>query len=175
MKRSWSKTKELPAQQTHYQQGPLRGLFIPAEDKLHVFDAITIAGQIKPEVTIGRLQRCDIQIDDPAVSGLHCEIERRPDGTCVIVDVDSKNGLYVNDVKVARAELWPGMWVFIGHTELIAVGSRDTHVPVLGRSYTSYLVRARHVHGTAEHAAGWIHRSAATIYRAIQRRRNRTK
>jgi pSer/pThr/pTyr-binding forkhead associated (FHA) protein len=167
-------TQEMPARLSHYQRGPLRGLFVPSQEQLHLFDSFTMAGQIKRAISIGRLRRCDIQLADPAVSALHCEIERRQDGTCIIIDADSKNGIFVNDVKVTCAELWPGMWVFIGHTELIAVG-QGQEVPVLGRTYTSYLVRAREVHGTAESAADLIHRSASTIYRAIQKRVKRKR
>jgi pSer/pThr/pTyr-binding forkhead associated (FHA) protein len=161
-------TEEMPVRLSHYQRGPLRGLFVPSQEHLHVFDSFTMAGQIKREISIGRARRCDIQLADSAVSALHCEIERRQDGTCVIVDANSKNGIFVNDVKVTRAELWPGMWVFIGHTELIAIGQGE-EVPVLGRNYTSYLVRAREVHGTAESAADLIHRSVSTIYRAVRK------
>lgn len=167
-------TLEMYVQQAHFQRGPLRGLFAPAEEQLYVFDDFTVAGQVKPTITIGRVRRCDIQVADPAVSRLHCEIERGPDGMCIIVDVGSRNGLYVNDVRVSRAELWPGMWIFLGSTELIAVGSEQP-IPIVARSYTSYLVRAKSVHGTAERAASRIHRSAATIYRALRRWRGRAQ
>jgi hypothetical protein len=163
-------TQEMPVRLSHYQQVPVQGLYVPSEKKLHLFDTITMAGQIKPVISIGRVQRCDIPVCDPAVSALHCEIERQQNGTCMLVDAGSKNGVYVNDVKVTRAELRPSMWIFIGYTELIAF-CEGQEVPVFGRNYTSFLVRARNIYGSAESAGEQIHRSPRSIYRAIEKRK----
>jgi pSer/pThr/pTyr-binding forkhead associated (FHA) protein len=162
-------TERLLAPRIRYGSGPLTGLLVLPERRVHAFDALET-----PEVTIGRLRTCDIQLGDAAVSRLHCVIERQQDGTCYIVDEQSTNGVYINDVQVIRAELRPGMWIHLGRTELIAMGTGG-QLPIAGRSYTSFLVNARDVHGTAESAAGVVHRSAATIYRALQRLRRRVK
>lgn len=76
-------------------------------------------------VTIGRRSDSDIQLDDPTVSGLHAMLELRPDtyleGAFVVtvVDMNSTNGLYVNDEKVAKRRLNAGDVIRIGQHELL--------------------------------------------------------
>lgn len=160
-------TQKLLVQQARYAPGPIRALFTPDTKILHEFDRFIMAGQPKRKLTIGRLSTCDIELGDPAVSRLHCEIVRHPDGSCVVIDAESTNGVFVNDVKVERAALWPGMWLFVGHTELIAVGDEPV-VPITARTDTSFLVNAHRVHGSADKAADVIHRSASTVLRAVR-------
>lgn len=167
-------TREMSVQPGRYRSGPVMGLFVPKKKKLYRFDDFIMARQVKRMLTIGRGEFCDIRLDDSRVSRVHCEITRYRDGACKIADTESTNGLFVNDVRVAHAQLWPGMWIFLGQTELVAVGL-DGNSPVIGRNYTSFLINAKYVHGSAESAASAIHRSAATIYRAIERRLRRRK
>ena len=51
-------------------------------------------------VKIGRSSTCDIQVDRPTVSRVHCELKIR-NGTWVIDDVGSANGTYVNGEKLS--------------------------------------------------------------------------
>jgi pSer/pThr/pTyr-binding forkhead associated (FHA) protein len=75
-------------------------------------------------VTIGRRSDNDIQLDDPAVSGLHARLllEANPyfDGysTVDIEDAGSTNGTLVNGEKVTRRRLDPGDVVRVGRHEL---------------------------------------------------------
>ena len=58
----------------------------------------------KTETTIGRSPDNDIAIDNPAVSGHHCRIG--VDGDIYFVeDLDSTNGIYVNEEKTPRSDL----------------------------------------------------------------------
>ena len=58
----------------------------------------------KTETTIGRSPDNDIEIDNPAVSGHHCRIG--VDGHISFVeDLDSTNGIYVNEKKTPRSDL----------------------------------------------------------------------
>ena len=50
---------------------------------------------------MGRDQDADIVIDDPTVSRKHAEIVRSNDGF-VLLDLDSKNGSFVNETKVGQ-------------------------------------------------------------------------
>ena len=56
---------------------------------------------LKPSVSVGRDQDADIVIDDPTVSRKHAEIVHSSDGF-VFLDLDSKNGSFVNETKVGR-------------------------------------------------------------------------
>ena len=56
---------------------------------------------LKPSVSVGRDQDADIVIDDPTVSRKHAEIVRSNDGF-VLLDLDSKNGTFVNETKVGQ-------------------------------------------------------------------------
>lgn len=74
----------------------------------------------KSVVTIGRLPKCDICIDDESVSSVHALIKITPnellDGhdDVVIYDLQSTNGVVVNDRKVERCQLNPNDVVAIG-------------------------------------------------------------
>ena len=55
-------------------------------------------------VVLGRDANCDIQIDLQSISRRHARIALAADGWCV-EDLESTNGVYVNDVPVTRATL----------------------------------------------------------------------
>src|SRR5207237_10369242 len=71
--------------------------------------------------TVGSSPRCDVQIDDPYVSHVHCVIERRSDGMLVVRDHDSRNGTRINGNPIEVAELRLGSYLAIGRTTLMAV------------------------------------------------------
>ncbi len=56
---------------------------------------------LKPSVSVGRDQDADIVIDDPTVSRKHDKIVRSNDGF-VLMDLNSKNGSFVNETKVGQ-------------------------------------------------------------------------
>ena len=73
----------------------------------------------RSEITIGRSNNNDIQIDNMAVSKEHAKIIRTPDGYG-LVDLDSTNGTLLNDKEVKQAKLAPKDNLTIGkHTLLI--------------------------------------------------------
>jgi len=66
--------------------------------------------------TIGRLPSNKITLDDPMVSKLHARIEVA--GSVSLVDLNSVNGVLVDDVAVQRARLAPDQTFVIGSTTL---------------------------------------------------------
>jgi hypothetical protein len=68
-------------------------------------------------VRIGRSSRCDIVLGDDSVSRRHAEIALRG-GVCVLRDLGSCNGTYVNGREVMRARLRRGDEVVLGETVL---------------------------------------------------------
>ena len=76
----------------------------------------------RPRWTLGKGPICDLVIDDPYVSSVHCVLERRGTGELVIRDCNSKNGTIVDGHRVMAVELVPGAIVQLGRTYLVALG-----------------------------------------------------
>jgi DNA-binding NtrC family response regulator len=74
---------------------------------------------------IGSGASCDLVIDDPYVSTVHCIVERQTSGALVVRDRGSRNGTRVNGSVVEGAELRAGSALGIGRTSLVAVAARD--------------------------------------------------
>jgi Nif-specific regulatory protein len=64
--------------------------------------AYPLAGE---PLRIGRASFNEICADDPFVSGVHCSVDRRPDGQFQIQDLNSRNGTFVNGLPVGCHEL----------------------------------------------------------------------
>jgi len=81
------------------------------------------------QYVIGRSSACDIVIDEPRVSRRHARLE--VDGTDVhVVDLESRNGVFVNDRPVRRMQaLAEGDVVLVGPAELtVKMEARATGV-----------------------------------------------
>jgi hypothetical protein len=73
---------------------------------------------IKDSYTLGRHRNNDIVISDPKASSFHARIDRSPDGF-VIVDLQSRNGCWLNGKRVETALLKTGDDVRLGMARLI--------------------------------------------------------
>jgi len=63
---------------------------------------------------IGRSSKNDLCIDDPSISRRHAEIRRDQDGQTLIVDMESLNGIYINNKKTGKCILHEGDRIEIG-------------------------------------------------------------
>ena len=98
---------------------------------------------VKPRVTGGRSIISDLVINDKAVSGTHFEVSARDDGYR-LRDLNSRNGVYIGDVRVREAYLRPGTIFRIGHTQIqftptddvveIELSKKDRFDSVIGSS-----------------------------------------
>jgi diguanylate cyclase (GGDEF)-like protein len=68
----------------------------------------------RPAMVLGRGDNCDLVIADNSVSRSHASIERTATGHMVI-DLNSTNGTFVNDVAIARAHMQDGDYVRAGN------------------------------------------------------------
>src|SRR5262245_24006776 len=68
--------------------------------------------------TVGRAPRADFIVDAALVSRLHCQITAGED-SLEVVDLKSRNGTFVNDRRVDRAQLGSGDRLRIGRLELM--------------------------------------------------------
>ena len=65
-------------------------------------------------MTIGRESECSLTIVDGSVSRMHAVVEPRSDGSYRLSDLNSRNGTFVNGIRVAEAELSDGDYVQLG-------------------------------------------------------------
>ncbi len=62
---------------------------------------------IRPVMTVGRRESCDICLKFPNISGLHCELSLR-DGYWFFRDLGSSNGIKVNGARTLQRPVRPG-------------------------------------------------------------------
>jgi adenylate cyclase len=62
---------------------------------------------LRPVLTMGRRESCDICLQFPNISGIHCQLSFR-DGYWAIKDLNSTNGIKVNGLRVQSRPLKPG-------------------------------------------------------------------
>lgn len=68
-------------------------------------------------VVIGSAPGVDILVDAPTVSRLHCELELRSDGLWCR-DLHSKNGTFVDGIRIESAAIPPGRSLTVGGVEI---------------------------------------------------------
>ena len=69
---------------------------------------------LAPPVTVGRSPDVEMSIGHPSISRRHCQFSLDAQGALTVRDLDSMNGTYVNESRVTKAVLQPGMLVRIG-------------------------------------------------------------
>jgi pSer/pThr/pTyr-binding forkhead associated (FHA) protein len=73
---------------------------------------------------VGRSAQADIRLHDCEVSRSHCRLEER-NGVLLIRDVGSKNGTFVNGLRVVESVLVSGDRVTLGQTHLAVLCEPD--------------------------------------------------
>ncbi len=66
---------------------------------------------------LGRSPECHVQIADPWISSMHAMFERRGDSLW-LVDLDSRNGTFVDEARVRETPIAPGMRLRFGKTSV---------------------------------------------------------
>lgn len=87
-------------------------------------------------ITVGRSQNNDIVIDDPYVSKTHCQIVKDDNGRVSIIDINSRNGVYINGVKAHGK-------VYLKTTDIVRIG--NTTLPWRQYFNESFTPSALHV------------------------------
>jgi len=73
---------------------------------------------VRDGMVLGRVEGCDVRIDDPKVSRKHARILKEG-AQYFLVDLNSSNGTYLNDVMVKKSPLVFGDRIRIGDTILV--------------------------------------------------------
>ena len=85
---------------------------------------VVIERELKPgRLVIGRTADNDLQIDSKFISRHHCQILTQTD-SCVIEDLNSTNGIYVQSKRVRRHNLNDGDVVQVGQHEIMYIDER---------------------------------------------------
>jgi DNA-binding NtrC family response regulator len=94
-------------------------------------------------IVIGTHERCDLVLTDPTVSRQHLEISLVPQGWA-IVDLDSRNGTFIGDLRVREVIVQQGTRIQLGGTHLrveplrgavdVPLAAAERFGPLLGRS-----------------------------------------
>jgi hypothetical protein len=142
-------------------RGPVLGLLL-----LRTGERIALTDQ--PLSTVGSDPACDVVVeDDPHVSGVHTLLERRGSELHAF-DYESKNGLWINDARVAASELGVGARLRVGATTFLAYGPGIAHDDFATPSEATF------IRGQLEDYGGNAARAARGIgitARAAQRKR----
>ncbi len=80
---------------------------------------------------VGSSSSCDVVVDDPYVSNTHCVLERRPGGSLMVRDRNSRNGTHVDGNRIEGAELRMGSYLTLGRTTLVAFSSATSQTTAL--------------------------------------------
>ena len=87
-------------------------------------------------ISLGRLKDCNVVLDDGAASRRHCTISAREDG-CVLTDLQSANGTFVNEQRVTTVKLADADRIRIGSTVIeLAARAVDRSASIAGPSLT---------------------------------------
>jgi general secretion pathway protein A len=104
----------------------------PTADAGHTVARILLASEgktvmereLKPgRLVIGRTSDNDLQIDSKFISRHHCQIVTQAD-SCLIEDLNSTNGIYVQSKRVRRHNLNDGDVVQVGQHEIMYIDER---------------------------------------------------
>jgi len=91
-------------------------------------------------IKIGRDASCEICVDDPHVSRVHCVINS-VDGALILRDLESTNGVFVNGNKVKEHKLSDGDKVLVGTRLYFRFSYQDAH----DQNYQQSLFRAANI------------------------------
>jgi pSer/pThr/pTyr-binding forkhead associated (FHA) protein len=98
----------------------------------------------RPDMIVGRHSDADIRLPLPDVSRRHCRFVFG-NGTWVVMDLNSLNGVFVNDEPVAHATLKQGDRVRIGGYIFVVDLSREHHPVAQADDLAQYIFPVRRV------------------------------
>lgn len=88
-------------------------------------------------ISIGRARNCDVVLRNPSVSKLHAHIRREPNGSWVLIDLNSHNGTIVDGMRVHGNQVIPlkiGEQVTFGGLTVRIVDAHQLYLVLIGRS-----------------------------------------
>jgi len=130
-------------------------------------------------ITVGRVRRHPICLNDETVSIDHCQITRSRDGQYTISDNDSTNGIFVAElgayspeVRVTECVLKIGMHIRLGEVVLTPV-DRCGEAPVIVKQITELYHRLVDLYGSFREAAEHQKPSRETLRRRAEQQKQK--
>ena len=80
---------------------------------------------LQHRLVLGRSPKCDVMIDEDGVSRRHAQLELTVEGAVQIVDLESRNGTFVNGEQISRRILADGDKIQIGSTSILKFSYQD--------------------------------------------------
>lgn len=100
----------------------------------YVPEGAAIARIVAPgsRLRIGRGEDCDLCIPHGSISRRHAELRATPEGGWRLVDLDSKNGTFVNGARIGEETIAGGAWLRFGdvHCEFATLDSQAAEAQV---------------------------------------------
>lgn len=88
-------------------------------------------------ISVGRARNCDVVLRNPSVSKLHAHMRREPNGSWVLIDVNSHNGTSIDGMRVQPSQPVPlriGEQVTFGGMVVRIVDASQLYLVLVGRS-----------------------------------------
>lgn len=79
-------------------------------------------------VEIGRSRKATVRVKDTAVSGEHCYLMRLGD-KWMVVDLNSRNGTYLNGKRISKERYQPGDTIMVGRAKIVFEQEVDAGAP----------------------------------------------
>jgi pSer/pThr/pTyr-binding forkhead associated (FHA) protein len=113
----------------------LRALDKDASPSLEVLNGVAEGKKILftddlQEIDIGRDPKCSLFIDDPVISRRHAKLIRKWGGI-VLLDLESRNGSFVNNEKVQEKLLRDGDKIMLGTIKLLYRNPQDVNIEAI--------------------------------------------
>lgn len=84
---------------------------------------------VNTSTVFGRSSKADCHVADDQMSGSHCRFHLKFD-RLEITDLDSKNGTYLNGIRVERSEIFIGDEIKMGKTKITLLEEKMEHASV---------------------------------------------
>jgi two-component system cell cycle response regulator len=81
--------------------------------------------RLEHRIVLGRSPQCDVHLDEEGVSRRHAMLERTVEGLVQLVDLESRNGTFLNGEPVSRETLRDGDKIQIGGTTILKFSYQD--------------------------------------------------
>lgn len=139
--------------------------FFVKELKKKTFEYITYALE-KRKIIIGRSENSDICMSSSYISRLHASISFK-ENSYFLLDEDSCNGCYVNDIRIQEMKLTCGDIIWLGNIMMI-IGKDEILIPkeIEVKSNLSYALRKEEI-GRAEKDIIFVHNSIKNFHATL--------
>ncbi|ACY15309.1 FHA domain-containing protein [Haliangium ochraceum] len=144
--------------------------------KLILFDSIRYKAFPKASITLGRTVGNDIRIRNGTISSKHCYISRTDDGQCLLIDAQSRNGVFVDEPmsddrrwrRVSTVRLKVGMRIRLGDVRAMVTDTAGRS-PLVVASESDFCRQAVTYYGTPTAASKATGFSLRRLKRLIKR------